>query len=64
MSDRENAWWFTGKKKPCKIFEQENYIDMPVLGRINRSEGESKDRLKAERLVRKLLKYIEKNRES
>lgn len=46
MSDRETAWWFTGKKKPCKIFEQENEMDMPVWKRINRSEGESKARLK------------------
>lgn len=36
---------------------------MSVLGRENRSEGESKNRLKVERLVRKLLKYLGKNRE-
>lgn len=46
MSDRETAWWFTGKKKSCKIFEQEIEMEMPLWERINGSEGESKDRLK------------------
>ena len=36
---------------------------IPVWGEINESEGESKDRLKAKRLVRKLLKYLWKNNE-
>lgn len=37
---------------------------IPVLGEINESKGESNDRLKAERLVRKLFKHLWKNNES
>lgn len=63
MSDEERAWWFTGSRKSGKIFEHRSEMIMPVSGMINRSEGESRDRLKVERPVRKLLKYLGKNSE-